>query len=235
MGGMAFIAFAPFCVPYSSTNAYAEMIYNLRRTDSYLQSNWNWRRVDELASLGLFFDQTLSRDAVIGSPEVAATMYYANRDLLDLFGIVNPEVAYAPLNPFFPGNILHRRRNPATIDRHRPDVLCFNGATAFRKSYAHDEASLISEARTDFARYYQLTSLLNGLETAQYRAGRLEHLQKMGYRFIIVSTPDAFFNYLILAASYPEHVKKLEQLGFKKIGQTTIPYKINPYIDIYFP
>jgi hypothetical protein len=203
-----------------------------------------WRRIDALGYTGRYFEKTTPRQAVICSSEVGTIMYFARRDLLDLLGTANPEIAHAPLTPLTSANLIHRRRNPATIARHRPSIICYDGSTVFnlpKSGQEHFDEKAIRAALQTFNQIYSATVPLSQStsytrrDIAQYRAGSLEHLKALGYRYVMVMTPDVNITYLIQNDFWAEHLRYFQALGIKKVSHARLPYTIHPEIEKQFP
>ncbi len=173
-----------------------------------LENKNRWERVDRLAALGLLFEQSLRPSDVIASSEMATIMYHAKKDLLDLMGIANPDVAKKPLDPQSPGNVLARKHAPEVIVQKLPAVIAL-----------YEMAQHRSNATTDIHNFKEQKAIFDKLfwplqELGEYRAGPYSKLVDLGYSHMVVLTPNFFFNYFIHSSAKPHHVSRLNALGF---------------------
>jgi len=189
-------------------------IYGLVMSDLDVNTN-RWDRIDKLAALGSFLKLSTPESAVIASAEVATIMYHAERDILDLLGVGNSEIAVSPLAPLREGDVLHRKHFPESIDRHMPDIIALyepaGAGTSAAKGRANTKEELITQVQTEH--------FGGGMKyVAAYRVGSLEHLKTLGYHHVIVDTPNVYFNYFVKDQIYEEHRQKLIELGFSNLG-----------------
>jgi len=219
------IVLLPFCEGMASKKLLAESTLNKNR----------WERIDALGFMGRYFKQTTPKDAVIASAEMATVMYFAQRDLLDLLGIANPEVAHSKLTPILPGDKMHRKRSPQTIQRHQPEIITFYGmielTPSSQKMQNESNKEKTHRLTQQYINHYYspiYQGRLNRMQIAYYRAGSLTSLEKMGYRQLIVSTPKAFINYLVHPSIYNTHIAALKKLGIQPIGNTTVNIPLHP-------
>lgn len=223
-GARTAIALALIIAPYlwPAPNAFQTAYHDLRA------SRDRWSRINDLGFFGRYLRLTLPGHAVIASPEMATVMYFAEHDLLDLLGIANPEVAYAPLDPLVPGDLMHRRHFPGTIDRHRPEVIGLWGmATLGPQDFSGIAPEQVKETLVrQFKEFYFTPAyyFLNRWDIAHYRVGELSRLTGMGYHFLVVSTPEGFFNYLVHDTIYPAHTAALQKLGGVALGKSALSY-----------
>jgi len=177
-----------------------------------------WNRVDDLARLGSLLRRTSDSTWRIGSPEVATIMFFAQRDIVGLMGIDNWEVAQAPLMPTGPGDRLHRRRNPQTLERHRPEIIALYEPAVTVRPY---QSRLIAQ------RDVQRQLMPNFAEEIGYfRAGSYDFLQALGYHSLTVQDGTHLFTYWIHASVLPAHLAKLKAAGFAPQGIIHIPYNL---------
>lgn len=185
-----------------------------------------WGRIEQLSAVGRFFRETTAKDTVIASPEIATLNYFAERDLICLLGAANPEIAAAPLNPMGQSGdtiLLHRKRDPLTIDRNRPGIIVL-----------YEMVGPGVQRSTD----YPLAAHLQALEAqhfnspmaeiADYRVGGYARLVTLGYRHLLVDSPHARFNYFVHESIYAAHVAALTKLGARSMGTGEIRYQTPP-------
>ena len=223
-GARTAIALALIVSPYiwPAPNAFQTLYNDLR------SSRNRWGRIDDLGFFGRYLGLTLPANAVIASPEMATVMYFAEHDLLDLLGIANPEVAYAPLDPLVPGDLMHRRHFPQAIDRHLPEVVGLWGmATLGPQDFPGFTPEQMKEELVQRFKEFYFTPayyFFNRWDIAHYRAGELSRLAGLGYHFLVVSTPEGFFNYFVHDKIYPAHVAAVTKLGGVALGKSTLSY-----------
>jgi len=189
-----------------------------------------WSRIKSLASLGHFFKQTTDPNARIASPEMSTVMYHAERDLVDLLGITNLDIAKSPLNPLsYPADLAHRRRNPATIAKNMPEYIAL-WEMSVRGSYDIGKESL-----------EQLRSRLIGgsfstfqQDVAFYRAGSFDYLTSLGYVPIAVFFRNVYYYYLVQQKSLREHLAALDRYGLSHVGSFSVPWGVENWVTERF-
>lgn len=182
----------------------------------------NWRRVDQLARLGDLFRRTSTPDWRIGSPEVATMMFFAERDVVGLLGVDNPDVAFAPLTPIDPGDRVHRRRNPETLEAKRPAFVALYEPSMRAQPFVN--------LRQLQSRFRELVRPIEGY----YRAGSFDYLQAIGYRAVTVQADSDVFTYWVHDAVYDAHRRRLIAEGFAPQGVIHAPYLVAPGISRRF-
>ncbi|MCB0362827.1 MAG: hypothetical protein KDD35_08895, partial [Bdellovibrionales bacterium] len=189
-----------------------------------------WIRVEDLAAFGEFLNLTSDPTDIIASPEVATIMYFAKRDVLDLLGVANTDIARAPLNPLSPGNILHRRRNPKTIYDRKPEFIAFYGCES-RTYFDFHKAG--SEKLVKFIEESSFTDVKAGI--ALYRGGSMRRLLNLGYRNLTVFLGHGYFNYFVSAPAYQRHIERLESLGLRSLGELSVKVPSTESMEKLFP
>jgi hypothetical protein len=189
-----------------------------------------WERLDRLSAFGSFLKQSLPPHALVASSEMATIFYFSETEILDLLGLANVEVARAPLTPWTALNPMNRRRDPSTIDHHKPDLLVFyEMAGRLEKPIdARDSTAVIATLK-------QLNVSDDSLEGVQYHAGRLTRFEGLGYRHVAVFVPGFYFNYWVREPAYAAHRAKLEELGLKLVSDVRIPYRLPGELLERFP
>lgn len=175
-----------------------------------------WKRVDDLARLGSFFNRMSEPSWRVGTPEVATINFFAERDLVGLIGIDNWDIARAPLMPLHPGDRLHRRREPATLERRRPELLALYEPAASVKPYASALGAQREVQHLLMPDYAQ--------EIGYYRAGSYDFLQALGYRSLTAQEGTHIFTYWVHESVLAAHVARLTAAGFTPQGVVHIPY-----------
>lgn len=201
-------------------SAYFEALTRLRTGGN------GWERVDQLARLGNLLGRTTATSWRIGSPEVATIMFFAHRDLVDLLGIGNPDVAFAPLAPMIPGDRLHRRRLPATLEERKPEVLALYEAAVRNRAYT-DLERLQGDVR-------ELMFTQRMQDIAYYRVGSYDYIQALGYRALTVQAGSDLFTYWVHESVLPAHRDKLKAAGFSPRGMIHVPYDIDSTLSWRF-
>lgn len=214
-------------------------VFGMLRAD-LSASSYRWRRIDALGVFGRFLKATTPEHTVIASSEVATTMFFAERDLLDLLGVASPEVAHAPLQPLFPYDLTSRRRLPGLIDSQRPGIVCFFEMSKLESlDIASRTDTQIRKEILERFTLFQFSQVYRGLtpmDLAYYRAGPLTHLEDLGYHYVILSTPASVFYYLVHDSIYDSHRKLIaEKFGARRLGGAQIPYPIDPDLRRRFP
>ncbi|MFU8798053.1 MAG: hypothetical protein ACNA7Y_05110 [Gammaproteobacteria bacterium] len=190
----------------------------------------SWSRIDSLGTFGRFLDQTTEKKDVIASPEVATIMYFANRDLLDLLGVANRDIANSPLNPLsLPGDLLHRKRNFETIQNSLPTIIALY-EMAFLVGPNSD-----SSTSEKIGAFVQTQFLGQGmLDIAYYRAGSFDSLITLGYTPLSIRMANYLFFYWVHKSSLSYHIAQLRALGFSQLDSIKLHYKYSEHITSRF-
>lgn len=177
-----------------------------------------WERVDNLARLGDFFRRTSETTWRVGSPEVATIMFFAERDVVGLIGIDNPDIARAPLTPMIVGDLLHRRRLPETLERRRPELLALFDPALTAPPYASlERTQAIGQELFMFERMQKI---------GYYRAGSYDYVQALGYHPFVVHDGGRVFMYWVHDAALATHRAKLATAGFSPRGTIHLRYDV---------
>jgi len=199
------------------SNAYASIGAILSPNDH------RWRRVDTLASLGIFLGKYLPDNSVIASPEEATVMYYAKKEMIGLLGVSTPEIANMPLQPFHPGDNLHRKRAYKIIKDRLPEVITLFEPAFFINQNESWQQNLISNAFSQ-----------DMVDIAYYRVGSYENLTNLGYRHVSIFNPQLGYSFFIQESVLPAFVAKISANGFKFQGKIVIPYHVDTNITNKF-
>ena len=201
-------------------SAYADTVARLRTGGS------GWERVDHLARLGNLLGKTSATSWRIGSPEVATIMFFADRDLVGLLGIDNPDVAFAPLAPMVPGDRLHRRRRPETLELRKPEMLALYEPAVRNRAFS-DLVHLQGDVQSlMFTQYMK--------DVAYYRVGSYDYVQALGFHSLTVQAGNDLFTYWVNESVLPVHREKLLAAGFSPRGVIHVPYEIDPQLTWRF-
>ncbi len=184
-------------------------------------------RIHYLSQLGVHLKNTTAPNYIIGSSEVATIMYFAERDALDLLGIVNPEIVKEPLRkapklirqypllgelPY----LIFRRINPTLVEKHKPQIV-YTFDFILRDLLKEIPIQQIPiEEITDDLIYkavkrwnYQLKGLMEPLY------GGVENLIKIGYTPFVVLYKNGFCSlYFVYSPFINEHIKLLKNQNF---------------------
>lgn len=201
-------------------SAYSDAVARLRTGGN------GWERVDQLARLGSLLGQTSATSWRIGSPEVATIMFFAHRDLVGLLGIDNPDVALAPLAPMIPGDRLHRRRRPETLEERKPEVLALYDPAVRNRAFTDLERLQADVRELMFTQRMQ--------DIAYYRVGSYDYIQALGFRSLTVQAGSDLFTYWVHELVLPAHRDKLAAAGFTPRGMIHVPYDIDPRLSWRF-
>jgi hypothetical protein len=207
-----------------ASNAYRDMWNDWPKTLN------RWERVDNLSAYGDFLGKTLPANAVIASPEDASLMYHAERDMVDLLGIANRQIAHSPLDPLGPGDLMHRRRNVDVVKTARPDVIAlfemsFPVSADFNR---HDPEVVRSFVQAFPLSQYQL-------DTSFYRVGSYGYLRSLGYHPVAVAIPGMVFFYWVNDKTYAAHVAAMEKLGLRHTAKIPLTYHYSSsYTDRFY-
>lgn len=199
------------------SNAYASIGAILNPNDH------RWRRVDTLASLGIFLGKHLPSNSVIASPEEATIMYYAKKEMLGLLGVSTPEIAKKPLQPLRPGDNLHRKRANKIIEDKLPEVI-----TLFEPAFLANQ-NLSWEQNLQFNAFSQ-----DMVDIAYYRVGSYESLKNLGYRHVSLFDPRLGYSFFIQESALPAFIANISRDGFKFQGEIAIPYHVDTQITNKF-
>lgn len=194
-------------------------------------SQVRWDRVDNLAELGVFLRKYLPTSAVVASPEEATIMYFSQRDMVGLLGVSNPIIANMPLQPFSPGDILHRKRAIDAIYITRPDVIAV-WEPVLKKKF--EENSALGK---NIGNALQAEVFEGGkVDVAYYRIGSYQYLEDLGYRHIAVVMQNSLYSLFINDKIFNMTMDKLNGDGFKGVGTYDIKYSVSPWLPkIYAP
>jgi hypothetical protein len=111
---------------------------------------------------------------------------------------------------------LHRRRNPATLERRRPELLALYEPAASVKPY---------ESRLGAQREVQNLLMPDyAQEIGYYRAGSYDFLQALGYHSLTAQEGTHIFTYWVLESALAAHLARLAAAGFTHQGVIHIPY-----------
>ncbi len=188
-----------------------------------------WGRIENLGRFGNFLKGTTPTSARIASPEMATIMYYADRDLVDLLGIASPEIARAKLDPFGPGNILHRRRAPNVLDFRRPEIVAlYEMSFPIPPNFHRGDRQAVEEFLQKAAFNQSMVDI------AYYRVGSYEHLLRLGYKPYIVVEPDIIFVYWVHDIAAAEHRRLLLAAGYQQNGTSRFRYRVSPHVAQHF-
>ncbi len=233
------LAIALVCAPYIAEKPFFEASDGLNAfglSRRFVNDNgyyWQWGRVNALGAYGLFLKETTSPNELIGSPEEATMMYFADRDVVDLMGFATPEIAYSRVDPLRPGNILHRKRNPATLLNYKPGIVAL-WELAYKE--ANPEAWPTDAQYMDHVvtMYHQFGFGQDQIDIAYFRVGSFEYLRKLGYRLIFVGTGRFLFFYWVNDRIYKDHIAALDRLGCKQVGTRSLHYRVTPTVSNHF-
>jgi hypothetical protein len=192
-----------------------------------------WERIDRLGLLGRFLDFTIPLNARIASPEEATIMYHAKRDAIDLSGFASPEIAYSSRQPLSPGDRMHRKRNPVVLLKYKPEVIAF-----WEPGHIQRESFRFASQREAFETLVNIFRMAGfrqeQIDVSYYRAGSYKYLEKLGYNLFITGTPNSVFFYWVHQSAIAHHIKRLERLGGKKLGEENLLYRVSPSISARF-
>jgi hypothetical protein len=185
--------------------------------------SWDrWARINSLSAFGTFLKHTTPERARIGSAEMATIMYFAERDLVDLLGIANPDVARAPLDPAFgAGDILHKKRAPQTLLRRKADVVALYEMVFWLPPNV-DRTSTAAIAK--FAEEQSHRDIM--MMVAFYRVGDLRALERAGFRQHLVIEGNYLYVYWVGTDMAADHARMLAARGFRAIGNGTLAYRV---------
>jgi hypothetical protein len=190
-----------------------------------------WARINSLSALGSFLKHTTPERARIGTAEMATINYFAERDLVDLLGIANPDIARSPLNPGFgAGDMLHKKRDPDTLLRRKADVLALY-EMAFWLPEGFDKTDAAAIGR--FAQEKHFNELM--MTVAFYRVGDLAAVERAGFRMHLVIEGNYLYVYWIGKDIAAEHARRLAASSFRPIGDVRLDYRVMPRIAERFP
>ncbi|MBI5447663.1 MAG: hypothetical protein HY939_02915 [Gammaproteobacteria bacterium] len=189
---------------------------------SFKSTENTWQRIDNLASLGQFLDETLPKDAVVSSPEEATIMYFSNREMLGLLGVSNPAITAMPFQPLLPGDVLHRKRGYASVYHVRPDIIALLEPVILGNFSS--QASPKNSVKYSVQNYLFDNSKVN---IAYYRVGSFKALEKMGYQHVTISFPDRIFSVFVSARIYEIFIKNIHEKEFRFIEKYPINYSVN--------
>ncbi len=211
---------------FRANNVWALSYGEARRT-----AGERWQRVDYLAALGDFLRRTTPSNAVIASSEIATIMFYAKREMVDLLGVANPQIAAMPLQPFLSGDPLHRRRSIEALAKQSPDVVAMFEPVGFiDPNVQGDRLNAIRIAAED--RLFRQRMI----DISYYRIGSYHTIEQLGYRHYIVWAGDIFFSLFIHARIDADFRTALIKEGVNSIGNLEFPYRIDPRLTaLYLP
>jgi hypothetical protein len=205
--------------------------HDIRRLSAEKQVRWE--RIDRLGLLGRFLDFTIPLNARIASPEEATIMYHAKRDAIDLSGFASPEIAYSSRQPLSPGDRMHRKRNPVVLLKYKPEVIAF-----WEPGHIQRESFRFASQREAFETLVNIFRMAGfrqeQIDVSYYRAGSYKYLEKLGYNLFITGTPNSVFFYWVHQSAIAHHIKRLERLGGKKLGEENLLYRVSPSISARF-
>lgn len=219
MGGIYFIILMIMAGFLIGTHGEDENAYKRLSADAKREYN-RWLRIDRLAAFGNYLRKTTPDDAVISSPEMAAIMYFARRDLLDLLGIANEDIATAELDPLYKADRVHRKRNIETLAKHRPEIIALWEMSFYLDSDFDLSDNLLIQERVQSAALDQ-----KKLDVSFYRAGSSLYLQSLGYQPLVVAMKNTLFYYWAHNSIRDHHLEKIEALGFEKRGKIELSYQ----------
>jgi len=177
-----------------------------------------WQRVDNLSRLGDHLRRTTDPRWRIATPEVATMIFFAERDLVGLLGIDSWDIARAPLMPMLRGDRLHRRRNPETLLRHRPEVIAL-----------YEPAATVPHFKSNVATQRDVQRLLMWdwlWDVAYFRVGSYDFLQALGYHSLTVQEGVHLFTYWVHESVLSSHLTRLAAAGFVPQGSIHMPYTV---------
>jgi hypothetical protein len=188
-----------------------------------------WGRVNNLAEYGEFLKATTPQSAIIGSPEVATIMYFAERDIYDLLGVANPEIARTKLNPRTPGDILHRKRNLESIKETPPSILAL-WEMAFTLPRDFKSNNLV-----EITKFVQGSALSQDMiDISYYRTGSYAFLESLGYKSLTIIEGEKLYFYWVHKSLWDEHSSMLEKNNFKSVGDIKLSYTVSDYFSNRF-
>jgi len=210
--------------PFSSSKRVFEGLLSHRSSLSGIHQK-KWGKVNfrthTLSQLGTHLKATTPSHAVIGSSEIATIMYFAGRETLDLLGVTNKDIAFAPLrsspdfNMKFSGRnelpyLIFKRLNPDLIYKERPYIF-----------YAFDfiPTDLIELSNFEIVSVSHLKRALSIWEKKFERLnstlfGGLEKLLKNGYEPVLIKRGERFYSlYFINSDKRDEHFSLMRNLG----------------------
>jgi hypothetical protein len=190
-----------------------------------------WARINSLSAIGAFLKHTTPERARIASAEMATIMYFAERDLVDLLGIANPDIARSPLAAGFgAGDTLHKKRNPDTLVRRGADILALY-EMAFWLPDGFDKTRV--DGITRFVQERHFNDLM--MTVAFYRVGDLKAVERAGFRMLLVIEGNYLYVYWVGKDMAAEHARRLAASGFRPIGNTTLNYRVMDRVAERFP
>jgi hypothetical protein len=162
---------------------------------------------------------------------MATINYFAERDLVDLLGIANPDIARSPLNPGFgAGDMLHKKRDPDTLLRRKADILSlYEMAFWLPEGFDKTDAAGI----TRFAQEKHFNDLM--MTVAFYRVGDLGAVERAGFHMRLVIEGNYLYVYWVNKGMAAEHERRLAASGFRPIGNATFNYRVIDRVAARFP
>lgn len=164
-----------------------------------------WGRVDNLSSFGYLMRQSSEPKDRLASSELATMMYFANRPIFDLLGTASTEIARRPLEPWNPGALFFRKRDPHLIDRHKPEIIALNDPALPLSATEHISVDRLGELIS--TRFF--AEPLNSL--AYYRVGEYQRLVELGYQPLAVEFRNFIFVYWVHSSIIVRHLEALKK------------------------
>ncbi len=213
--GLSLVPLICVCGERSDSNAYQNLSDDVKGVYN------RWVRIDRLAPFGEFLKTYSTPGACIASPEVATIPYYAQREMLDLLGVSNPDIAQTRLYPICPGDLMQRKRNPDTIRKHMPEIIALYEMVHPVTDEAVEEPGGIFQTVGRSAFNQRM------VEIGYYRAGDFEELRKLGYRHLAIKVPGYLFNFFATEAEFGSLRDRLTAANYRYVGKEAVPYQLS--------
>ncbi|MDR1828492.1 MAG: hypothetical protein LBR29_09200 [Methylobacteriaceae bacterium] len=184
--------------------------------------------VDYQVVTGKTLKDLLPEEAMIATVPNLATSYYAERDLMDITGLANPDVTFAPLNPFSWIAPLNRKRAMDAVGNTLPDVLILYDLGGYGMFYDGPD---LRQAIGNFVR--NETQQIK-IDMAYYFAGSMDTLKSLGYRYVVVAMTNGANGLFVHDRIYDAFIRKLTENGFRAIGDEPVPYRVSPAVSVTF-
>jgi hypothetical protein len=210
--------------------AYAETTISQIYLGEFATPGNRWGRIDKLGTFGTFIKETTPQNAVIASPEMATIMYFAERELLDLLGIANPDIAGAPITPLAGDSSHHKKRAPETLARRKVDIVAlYEMVFGLPPGFDRTDIGMIVE----FVQTKAFTQEM--MDIAYYRVGDYRYLESLGFKLLIVVEPATLYVYWVGPKIQAEHDALMLARGFSQRGKGSLRYTVSPRFAEQFP
>ena len=184
-----------------------------------------WDRVGQLSALGRFLKETSPPHAVIATSELGTINFHAEKDVVDLLGVLNPDVAFARLDPMRMNHTVHppathRRRAPQTLAKHRPEFIALY--PMFTRTEGSDTDAAVAQLNAVVFR-------ADHNEISYFRAGSFDSLKALGYVNLTVHFPASRWvvNYFVRGDALEDHVARLAATGARHVRSSSLSYSVS--------